>query len=75
MMILFWIGMVLYFIGAIGILIEEFKESIIWGLFGLFTQIANILFAILYFDRCKKYLGLILAGIAFVVLGCVLSGN
>lgn len=67
--ILVLIGFVLYVIGAFGIMLEEFKESIIWGLFGLFTQVVNVLFAILYFKRCKKWLGYMLLGIILMLIG------
>ena len=66
--ILLLAGVLLYLIGAIGVLIEEFKESIIWGLFGLFTQVVNVLFAILYFKRCKKWLGLMLMGFLLIII-------
>ena len=67
--ILLFVGVVLYFIGAIGVLIEEFKVSIIWGLLGVFTQIANLIFAILYFKTCKRWLWLILLGIILIIVG------
>ena len=34
-MLIFWIGLIIYIVGAIGLLIDEFKESILWGLLGL----------------------------------------
>lgn len=71
--ILVFAGVVLYLIGAIGMIIAEFRESIIWGLLGLFTQVANLLFAILHFDKCKKELGLMMLGIILVILGLPLQ--
>ena len=74
--LLIFVGLLLYLFGAIGVLIEEFKESIIWGLFGLFTQVVNVLFAILYFKRCKRWLGLMLIGFLLIIIGTVLlSGS
>ena len=70
--ILLLLGSLFYLIGAIGVLVEEFRESIIWGLFGLFTQVTNVLFAILYFKRCKRWLGLMLIGILLIILGTIL---
>mgnify|MGYP000890047488 CR=1 FL=1 len=72
-MILALIGLVLYFIGAIGLMIDEFKENVIWGLFGLFTQVAHIIFALIHFDKCKKSLGYMLLGIVLIILGLALS--
>ena len=67
--LLLLVGCILYLIGAIGVLIEEFKVSIIWGLLGIFTQIANLIFAILYFKNCKRWLGLMLLGILLLIIG------
>ncbi len=67
--VLLFVGGVLYFIGAIGVLIEEFKVSIIWGLLGVFTQIANLIFAILYFKNCKRWLWFMLLGILLAIIG------
>ncbi len=71
--ILLLLGVLFYLIGAIGVLVEEFRESIIWGLFGLFTQVVNVLFAILYFKRCKRWLGLMLIGFLLIILGAIVS--
>ncbi len=67
--ILLFVGGLLYFIGAVGVLIEEFKVSILWGILGVFTQIANLVFAILYFKNCKRWLWLMLGGILLVIVG------
>ena len=74
-MILMVIGIVVYLIGAIGLLIDEFKEHISWGLLGLFTQIGHLIFALCHFDKCKKSLGIILLGIILIIIGAVISGG
>ena len=74
-MILMVIGLVVYLIGAIGLLIDEFKEHIAWGLLGLFTQIGHLIFALCHFDKCKKSLGLILLGIVLIIVGALVSGG
>ena len=74
-MILMVIGIVVYLIGAIGLLIDEFKEHIAWGLLGLFTQIGHLIFALCHFDKCKKSLGIILLGILLIIIGAVISGG
>ena len=43
-MILVLLGLILYLVGAISLLVDEFKESIAWGLLGLFTQIGHLIF-------------------------------
>ena len=74
-MILVLIGGVIYLIGSIGLLIAEFKESIIWCLFGLFTQVAHIMFALIHFDKCKKSLGYMLLGFVLMLIGAAFSVN
>ena len=74
-MILMVIGIVVYLIGAIGLLIDEFKEHIAWGLLGLFTQIGHLIFALCHFDKCKKSLGIILLGVILIIIGAVISGG
>ena len=55
-MLIFWIGLIIYIVGAIiGLLIDEFKESILWGLLGLIFQVTHILFAILHFHERKAW--------------------
>ena len=66
---LLFVGGVLYFIGAVFVLLEEFKVHIIWGLLGVFTQIANLIFAILYFKTCKRWLWIMLLGIILAIVG------
>ena len=66
-------GLVIYLIGSIGFLIAEFKTSILWGLCGLLFQVVHILYAILHFEECKKWLGILLVGIALIVVGRVLG--
>ena len=74
-MILMVIGIVVYLIGAIGLLIDEFKEHIAWGLLGLFTQIGHLIFALCHFDKCKKSLGIILLGVILIIIGALISGG
>ena len=74
-MILAVIGLIVYLIGSIGLLIDEFKEHIAWGLLGLFTQIGHLIFALCHFDKCKKSLGIILLGIILMIVGAVMSGG
>ena len=71
-MILIFIGLVIYIIGAIGLLIDEFKVSVLWGLLGLFFQLPHFVFAILHFQECKKSLGWMLLGFLLVLAGAIL---
>ena len=66
---LLFVGGLLYFIGAVFVLLEEFKVHIVWGLLGVFTQIANLVFAILYFKTCKRWLWFMVLGIILAIVG------
>ncbi len=72
--LLFFTGLILYILGSFGLLVEEFRESIIWGLFCLFLGMAHILFIILYFDRTKKWLGYMIGGIFLAFIGFMMVG-
>ena len=72
-MVLVFIGLVSYIIGAIGLLIDEFKVSILWGLLGLFFQFPHLVFAIVHFQECKKSLGWILLGVLLILAGGALT--
>jgi len=72
MMLLVIIGLIFYLIGSIGLMIAEFKEHIVWGLFGLFTQVAHFMFAIIHFDKCKKSLAYMLIGLVLTFMGMAL---
>ncbi|GEM_PF-4050580 len=73
-MFLVFLGLIFYIVGAIGFLIAEFKESVLWGLFGPFTQIGNLIFAVVHYDKCKKSLGYMLLGIVLMILGVIWAG-
>lgn len=70
-MFLVVIGIVVYLIGSIGLLIDEFKEHVAWGLLGFFTQIGHLIFAVCHFDKCKRSVGLIILGIILMLMGVV----
>ncbi len=72
--LLFFAGLILYLIGLIALLVEEFKESIVWGLFCLFLGVAHFLFIILYFDRVKRWLGYMIGGIFLAFIGFMMVG-
>ena len=71
--LLFFAGLILYIIGSFALLVEEFKESIIWGLFCLFSQVAHWLFILLYFDRAKKWLGYMIGGLFLAFIGGMMA--
>ena len=74
-MILAIVGAVIYLIGSLGLLIDEFRVHILWGLLGLFTQIGHFIFALCHFDKCKGSLGLIALGVLLIIVGVLLFGS
>ena len=71
--VLFIFGLILYFIGAIGLLIDEFKTGCLWGLCGLLFPITNYVFAIIHFQECKRSLFCIVSGALLMIGSVILS--
>lgn len=72
-MTLLGLGCLLFTIGWIWILVHAFRESVLWGL-GVFliTGVA-VAFGALRWDRLKVPLILHCTGIAFIVIGSVVT--
>ena len=70
--LLFFTGLILYIIGSIGLLVEEFRENIIWGIFCFLFPVTHLLFIILYFDRAKKWLGYMIGGFSLAFIGVMM---
>ena len=51
---LIFIGLAIYVIGAIGLLIDEFKESIIWGTGGSLLPVAACIVRAFAFSGMQK---------------------
>lgn len=64
-----FLGLLLYLVGSLWLVVVEFKESILWGLLGLFLQITHIIFIILHFGKCVKPLACMLLGILLIAMG------
>ena len=71
-MLLFSIGWIVAFVGAIWLLIEAFKVSILWGL-GCFIPIISRLFLAMHWEVAKKPFLIYLGGFALVILGVLIS--
>lgn len=74
-MLLLILGVITYIVGLISLTIDEFKENILFGILGLLTLIFHIVFAIMFFDRCKRSLLIILIGLVLMLFGGVILAN
>jgi hypothetical protein len=69
------IGAILMFIGGIWLLIEQFKESVLWGLGSIFVPFVALVFVIMHWDVSKRPFLIQVAGIVLLVIGAALSGD
>ena len=68
MVILFFIGFLVFFIGGIGTLIAAFRTSIWWGLGCLFIAPVSLLFLITNWGNAKNPFFLQLVGVGIMLL-------
>lgn len=67
------LGYVIMIIGGILLVIEAFKESILWGIGCLVIPIVGLVFVVMYWDVAKKPFMIQLAGLAICFIGGVTS--
>ena len=67
------LGSIVVLIGAIWIIVEAFKTSILWGIGTLLLPIITLIFVFMHWDDAKKPFMIYLAGIALVVLGVLIG--
>lgn len=58
-------------IGVIMVLIEAFRESVLWGLACLFLPIVSIIFIVLNWQAAKRGVLLQVLGFALLIIGFV----
>lgn len=56
------VGVIMALVGGIQLLIEAFKEHILWGLAVFFTGIGGLIFTVMHWDRAGRPFLLNLAG-------------
>ncbi|MBI2919832.1 MAG: hypothetical protein HYY18_01970 [Planctomycetes bacterium] len=67
---MFIIGLVIMLVGGIWLLIEAFKESVLWGLGCLFIPIVSLIFVILHWDKAgKPFLIQVVGAVLFAIGG------
>lgn len=73
--ILFFLGTILLLIGGIWILVEAFKESIVWGICSLIIPLVALVFALMHLDRTKRALIIYVVGLVLLFIGISLGGG
>jgi len=72
--VLMIVGFLVALVGGIGILIEAFKEHVLWGIGSLLFSPVSLVFVILHWDRAGKPFLLNLGGVVVMFLGVLLGG-
>lgn len=73
--ILFIIGFLIIFVGSIILLIEMFRESIIWGIGAIIVGPVSLVFVFLHWDVSKRPVLMQLAGFVVVFFGALIAGK
>jgi hypothetical protein len=73
--ILQYIGIGIFIIGGIGLLIETFKTSILWGVGCLLINPLTIIYLFCYWHKAKKPFSIQVAGFILMFTGAYLQGN
>ena len=67
--LVFGVGIIMALVGAVWILVNAFKESILWGILSIIIPLVLLIFALMHLDTCKKPLGIWLGGVVLYVVG------
>ena len=65
------LGIILGLVGSIWIIVNAFKDSILWGLLCLLISPIQLVYAFMNLDTCKKPLGILVVGVVLYVVGTV----
>jgi len=72
-MLLVLVGWLVSLVGGIMVLIEAFKNSVVWGLASLFIPFVILVFVILNWDVSKKGFLISVVGMIIAVVGTALA--
>jgi hypothetical protein len=67
------LGLIAVGIGGIWILVEAFRESILWGLGCLFINILSFVFVAMHWETTKKPFLIYIGGIGLIIVGVLMS--
>ena len=73
--ILIVLGLIVAAVGGIWILIEAFKENVLWGIGCILFNPISLFFVILHWDVAKKPFFINLAGAAIMLIGALLGAG
>ena len=59
------VGIILAFVGSIMILINAFKENLVWGFGGLLVPFVLPIYSFCYWDKNKHWFGIWFSGFLF----------
>lgn len=68
------IGAIIALVGGFMLLIEAFRESVLWGIGSLLFNPVSLIFLILHWDVAKKPFFIQLGGLAIAFVGVALGG-
>jgi hypothetical protein len=72
-MVMMLVGFVIGIAGGVMLLIEAFREHVLWGLGTLLFGVVGLVFALLHWDRAGKPLLLNIGGALLIFLGALLG--
>jgi hypothetical protein len=67
------LGAIAMLVGGIWLLIEAFKESVLWGLGSIFIPFVSLVFVIMHWGVSKNPFLIQIGGLVLLVIGSVLS--
>jgi uncharacterized membrane protein len=70
--LLFVIGLIISVIGGLWLMLEAFREHILWGLGYIFIPLVGLVFVFMHWDKAKKPFLWLVAGWILIFLGGVL---
>ena len=68
------LGGIAMFVGGIWLLVEAFKESVLWGLGSIFIPFVSLVFVIMHWDVSKTPFLIWIGGLVLTIAGAVISG-
>ncbi|MEI8669936.1 hypothetical protein P4S65_17980 [Pseudoalteromonas sp. B131b] len=69
------IGIIIVVVGGIFLLIETFRESILWGIGCILISPISLLFIVLHWDVSKKPVVIQIVGLIIMFFGASLASN
>lgn len=68
------LGFIALGIASIWIIVNAFKESVLWGLGSILIPLVSVIFVFMHWDENKKPFFIYIIGVVVVIVGAVLTG-